>query len=112
MKIFFWKKNNLIDEYAYRLADGLYSTVKPELARQYISQSPSQKMTPERKNQQKIIRELNNVILGIQQFREIHSLGIYGKARLHLTFVQRLQDLGYDKETAEEVNKLVLLRTP
>jgi hypothetical protein len=116
MQLFFWRKNKLIDEFAFQLADELYSTINPEMAQEYIDQqAASSKKSDEKKYEklrQKVTRTLNNDIMRIQQFRELHALGIYGKARLHLTFTERLKELGYPATVAEEINKLLLIRTP
>lgn len=116
MQLFFWRKNKLIDEFAFQLADELFSTIHPTVALNYFdAQSGDSKNSNKKKDEQvhqKIIRALNNVIIKIQQFRELNKLGIYGKARLHLTFTERLKDLGYEAAVAEQINKLILLQTP
>lgn len=115
MNLFFWRKNRVIDQFAFQLADEVYSHVNPELMTSYFNTGDDLKKSDAKKHEQlrqKVIRTLNDTIMRIQQFRSLHKLGIYGKARLHLTFTERLRELGYPAEIAEEVNKLVLLRTP
>lgn len=116
MNLFFWRKNKGIDQFAFQLADEIYSTIDPKTAQQYLSQtvesSKKSDLKKQEQLQQKVTRSLNNAIMRIQQFRQLHKLGIYGKARLHLTFIERLKELGYPVAVAEEINKLILLRTP
>jgi septation ring formation regulator EzrA len=105
MGLFFWKKNKAIDVFASALADELYSTLQPELARNSLENQS-------RKSQQKMERKLRDITTRVNQFRETNSLGVYGKARLHLIFTERLKTLGYDKRVAETLNEKILLRTP
>lgn len=113
MSLFFWRKNRVIDEFAHQLADEVFSQIKPETARAFLAQETDD-VSPNKQQQtkQNITRTLNNAIMRVHQFRELHRLGIYGKARLHLTFTERLKELGYDEPSAAEINKLILLRTP
>ena len=116
MPIFFWKKNRLIDEFAQHLADELYSNIQPAVAATFFDDQAALIDNKTRKKDQqlhqKVIRSLNSVILQIQHFRELHSLGIYGKARLHMTFTERLKELGYSANITEQINKVILLQTP
>lgn len=114
MKLFFWQKNRAIDEFAYQLADELYSSVNPESITNFFENQSSGKSSEKKQTQlqQKVTRSLNNIIMRVAQYRELNKLGIYGKARLHMTFTERLKTLGYPANHAEEINKLVLLRTP
>ena len=118
MGIFFWKKNKQIDTFAFQIADDLYSEIQPEAATKYLELNQKHKQAKDKeskglsKEEEKTTRKLKDTILRIQQYRALHKLGIYGKARLHLTFTGRLEELGYDKATAKELNHIILLATP
>ena len=103
--LFFWKKNKLIDDFAINLADELYSHVQPNVMEAFIANKKD-------KAAKKTDRQVAELINRVQQFRTANSLGIYGKARLHLTFTARLNELGYNKKLAEKINEIVLLKTP
>ena len=103
--LFFWKKNKLIDDFAINLADDLYSQIQPEVMNTYLSDKKS-------KSAKKINRQLEDIIHRVKQFRATYSLGVYGKARLHLNFTERLKELGYEKKLAEKINEMILLKTP
>jgi len=110
-----FKKNRLIDQFAQNLADEFYSQVLPAITRNYLlsSSSSTQKNKKQLEKQNKKVKDqLNDTILQVNQFRQTNKLGTYGKARLHMTFTERLIDLGYDEATAKEVNKILLLQTP
>lgn len=113
MQLFFWRKNPVIDEFAHQLADEVFSHIKPESAKAFLAlETDGASPNKQQQTRQNITRTLNNAIMRVHQFRELHKLGVYGKARLHLTFTERLKELGYDNASAEEINKLILLRTP
>ncbi len=115
MNIFFWRKNKEIDAFAFQLADELYSDIQPGMAGQYLSQNNAAKGKEAKKAtdvHNRVTRRHNEIITKVQQYRAVHSLGIYGKARLHLTFTERLKELGYSQATAKEFNQIILLRTP
>jgi len=116
VNIFFWKKNREIDAFAYQLADALYSDVLPAAADEYIAEAVTAAKGKAAKKandlDKRVSHRLNDIITRIQQYRATRSLGVYGKARLHLTFTERLKELGYHPNTAKELNMLILLRTP
>lgn len=110
MNLFFWKKNTLIDNFAIALANELYSVTPPDRAIEYFSNNNNKKQA------EKIHKNLDNQIkisiISIKQFKNKNSLGIYGKARLHLKFMERLKELGYDKNISKRINDLLLISTP
>jgi hypothetical protein len=110
MGLFFWRKNRTIDVFASALADEFYSAVQPEAAKDYLT-ARSQQKKPD-KLMKKIDRMLEDVVARVQQFRTANALGVYGKARLHLKFTERLKELGYDAKVASQLNEMLLLRTP
>ena len=110
MQLFFWRKNKIIDVFASSLADEWYSLVQPDAAEDYLRNKSADKKTE--KSIRKIDRQLEDVVAQVQQFRIANSLGVYGKARLHLKFTERLKELGYDAKVAGRLNEMLLLRTP
>ena len=110
MNIFFWKNNALIDSFASELAGELYSNVNPDLVRQFFEGSSDKKQM--RKSEKKLQNELSGIIKKINEFKLINSLGVYGKARLHLKFKLRLEELGYDKQVVDKLNETLMLKTP
>ena len=110
MSLFFWKKNKVIDMFANELANELFSTIQPDAASQYLTSSIDNKDT--RKARKKIDAQIDNIIKRVQQFRTVNSLGVYGKARFHLKFTERLEDLGYETSIAKKINEHIMLKTP
>ena len=110
MGIFFWKKNELIDKVAVVLADEFYSQVQPRLVINYF-QGVKQDNKARKKNQglELMLKKTADQIIS---FRKENSLGIYGKARLHLKFTNRLNELGYPEDIAQQINEILLIRTP
>lgn len=109
MDLFFWKKNTQIDNFASNAANDFFSTVNPEVAFDYFNK-PAQK-----KDKSKIHKKTNqafaNLIKRVDQFKTLHALGVYGKARLHLKFRLRLEELGYDPVTIDKINQHLLVNT-
>lgn len=110
MNLFFWKNNELIDLFANKLASELYSNVNPDQARQFFESSLDKKQM--RKSEKKLQTEMGGIVKKINEFKLINTLGIYGKARLHLKFKLRLEELGYDKQIVDKLNEAVMLKTP
>ena len=106
--IFFWKKNKQIDLFANSIANDFYSRVQPEVASDYFAN----KNDKSKKSVSVVDRAIRDIAVKVQQFRATHSLGIYGKARLHLSFTERLKELGYDNNLAKKINEIILLKTP
>ena len=113
MNLFFWKKNNTIDVFASSLANEMFSTVQPMTANDYFTKLiKNKKIKKERKEKQQMDYQLEYTVKQINQFKTINSLGVYGKARLHLKFSERLKELGYDEVTTKKINDMLLVRTP
>ena len=111
MFLSFWKKNKSIDIFANELANELFSSIQPKEFDEYFNSS-SKKDKIVKKNRKKIDVHINNIIKQIQQFRMTHSLGVYGKARLQLKLNERLEELGYDKETVRSLKEIILVKIP
>jgi len=110
MSLFFWTKNKQIDVFASTLANEFYSLVQPQVAKDYFDTSSDDKDA--RKARKIMGGRLQEVIREVDQFRTNNSLGVYGKARLHMKFAERLKELGYDANTVTKINELVMLSTP
>lgn len=116
MNIFFWKNNRQIDNFAHGLADELFSGFREDDIDAYFSREikastkASHSKTKTSKSTQEVERRINNLVLRIQQFNLEQRLGVYGKARLSLAFMQRLKELGFSQDVIEKLNKTILLR--
>lgn len=110
MNILFWKKNKLIDKTAITLADEFYSQTQPQQVIDYIKGAELNNKA--RKKSKKLEHILNHTAGQINSFRKENSIGIYGKSRLHLNFMNRLNELGYPEEISKQINEILLLRTP
>lgn len=110
MSLFFWKKNKIIDIFASDLANQLFGAIQPDAAGEYFKPpSPDSKAKKLRK---KTDNAMENIVKQVNQFKVINSLGIYGKARLHMKFTERLEDLGYDSNLAKRINEQIMIKTP
>ena len=118
MNLFFWKKNNTIDVFASSLANELFSTIQPQKAKEFITQSidnqseKKKKRIKEQKEKNKFETQIDLVVKHINEFKVINSLGVYGKARLHLKFSERLKELGYNESVTKKINDMIMVRTP
>ena len=111
MNIFFWRKNRAIDTFAHKLADEFYSRLSSEQANALMDDTQA---NPSKKNDKHIHKTdqlISQTVNQIQSFRQVQKLGVYGKARIHLTFMERLQELGYPRETAQKINQIILFKT-
>jgi hydrogenase maturation factor HypF (carbamoyltransferase family) len=107
--LFFFKKNKLIKRFARSTAEELYSNLPPSmLEKQYDKKN--KKMA--RKAHKTLQDVLDDTVLSIAQFKSVNKLGIYGKAKFHLEFVERLKELGYSDQIAEAINEEILIKTP
>lgn len=110
MDILFWRKNKKIDEFAIALADGFYSSLPPNMIEIYYGLGVNNKQ--EKKITKKIETIIKQAVSEIKEFKTQHSLGTYGKARLHMQFRDRLVELGYDSEIGLRLNEVIMLKTP
>ena len=114
MNIFFWKNNKQIDTFAIILADEFYSHIQPQVAIDFVKETTGEKKSSGKacKQNTRVNKILTDVANQIIEFKEQHSLGVYGKARLHLSFMQRLNELGYSEEITKYLNEIFLVRSP
>ena len=110
MNLFFWKNNRTIDTFSNELANELYSNINPQAAIEYLEGLSDKKQM--RKYEKKMQQELQGIIRKIIEFKTMNSLGVYGKARLHLKFKLRLEELGYDPRVAVKLNEILMVKTP
>jgi len=110
MSIFFWKNNNIIDMFASELANELYGKIHPSEAKKYFEGFSDKKEKKDISN--KMQREIQSAVKNIIQFKLVNKLGVYGKARLHLKFKARLEELGFEKDVVKQINEIVMLNTP
>jgi hypothetical protein len=104
--IFFLGKNKkILISFATRLADEFYSQVPLELLQGHLEGG-------NKKASKRYQATLENTLVQLAQFKASMKPGIYGKAKLHQVFLERLKELGYPAEAADEINKYLLLRTP
>lgn len=114
MRLLFWRKNKHIDQHARLCADELYSQIPPDSVSDYLrgaAITSSKKIKQQKKAQGKVETIIYNTASHILEFKRAESLGVYGKARYHLTFMERLKELGYPEETTKELNQLILMRS-
>ena len=106
MGLFFWKDNKKIDAFARAMADDLYSHVQPDIARDFLNGQAFKS----KKKQQKVKQRFTGIINQMKQFRDANELGVYGKARMQMTFNKRLQELGYSVEDTNQLVEMILTR--
>lgn len=110
MGIFFWKNNEAIDAFATTLANDFYNAITPQNFDKFLADNLDKKKN--KKYDKNIKRAIGNVVTRIKDFKFQKKLGVYGKARLHLKFKNRLYELGYSESVVEDVNKLIMVETP
>jgi len=101
----FFSINKKVDEFSNSLADELYSQITPDML-----------ATVNKKSAKKISKQwdkqVDNIILRIHEYKLTNGLSIYRKARLHQTFMNRLEIHGFSKKLIKELNEHLLLKTP
>lgn len=110
MGLLFWKNNRQLDAVARSLADDLFSYVRPDVARAYVSGSAM--VGKNRKQARKVDQKFTDIFLQIKRYGEANSLGVYGKARLQKKFNERLEELGYEPDVVMKIAEYILLRNP
>lgn len=112
MKLFFWKDNFMIDNFAKQLADDCFGSTPPPLLSAYFDPPVDAEKTKKSNAQRDATeRRLYDMALKVVQFKQQMKLGIYGKARLLMTFQERLVELGYEQTQAERLGRHLLRRT-
>lgn len=102
---FLFGKNKRIDGFATRMADDFFSAIPQDVTKQYLGNKK------DKKKMKAVDSGINDMSIQFQQFKLKEKLGVYGKARLHLTFMSRLEMLGYDQDIAKRINEIMLLKS-
>ncbi|MEJ2347037.1 MAG: hypothetical protein P8090_16870, partial [Gammaproteobacteria bacterium] len=108
--------NKAIDRFANLLADEFYSRIQPELASEHYSKKSmhienKKELKSKKNNAQTVNQAVASAISEFRKFRKSQRLGIYGKARLHMKFMERLTELGYEHKIAKKLNEEILFKT-
>jgi len=103
--LLFWRKNTEIDNFANILADELYTKLPPNMLE-------NSEKAAGKKLDRRIEKELQTMVTRLQEYKLVHKLGVYGKARFHLTFRERLRSHGYPEILAKEINDFLLVKVP
>lgn len=115
MTILPWKKSKYIDDFATLLADEFYSQILPDIANEYFnidnSNVDKKQLKAMKNNVKKVDIAVAMALSEVIKFRKSHKLGIYGKARLQMKFMERLIELGYHQEIARKLNDEILLKS-
>jgi len=93
------------DGFAAQMANDFFSGIPVDDFREYLNGKKDKKST------KGIDTRLNDMAIRFRQFKVKEKLGVYGKARLHLAFMNRLELLGYDHEAAKRLNEMILLKS-
>lgn len=101
----FWQKSKEIDRFANILADELYSQLP-------LHMLEKQNKNTDKKLARRFDKELHNIVTQLQTFKSVYKLGVYGKARFHLTFMERLRKHGYPEMFVKEINEYLLVNVP
>lgn len=110
MGLLFWKNNKTIDTFANEAANNLFSTMQPQALQAFLSDSMDDQQA--KKFSKTMDRAIQDQVVRINQFKKLHSLGVYGKARLHLKIRQRMSELGYSPDAAVKIDQMIMIRTP
>jgi len=103
-----WQRNKHIDNFATLLADEFFSQIRPDVASEHFSRKEAK---TKKNNSKKVNQAVVAAISEVKKYRESQKLGVYGKARFHMKFMERLTELGYEQEVAKKLNEEILLKT-
>jgi hypothetical protein len=104
----FWKKTSQQAEaFAVELGTHFFSKVSPDRLSEYFRGGDGNK-----KARKGVETEIHDLTLRLNQFKNLHKLGVYGKAKFHQAFMARLEELGYDQQAVKELNNVLLIKTP
>lgn len=101
----FGKKNKLLKNFSRVTADTLYSNAPPPLVEKH-------RTGKDRKATKQFQAAVEDSLMRVAQFKATEKPGIYGKAKLHFVFAERLKELGYPPEIADEINTYIMTKTP
>ncbi|NEX16511.1 MAG: hypothetical protein C1943_07765 [Halochromatium sp.] len=101
----FGKKKKILIAFAAQTADTLFSQAPPALVEKHRLEKSKQAT-------KQFHASVEDALMRVAQFKASEKPGIYGKAKLHLVFANRLKELGYPDEVANEINAYILTKTP
>ncbi|NEX23096.1 hypothetical protein G3480_22820 [Thiorhodococcus mannitoliphagus] len=108
MEFFFWRKTSKrVETFAVELATDFFSQVSPDTLARYFRDAEQDK-----KIRKVVESQIHNLVLRLSQFKDLHKVGVYGKARFHQAFMTRLNELGYENTAVKELNNLLMVKTP
>ena len=110
MGLFFWKNNKTIDAFANTSANSLFSAMQPQAAQAYLTDNMDDRQA--KKFGKTLDRAIKDQVNKINEFKRQHSLGVYGKARLHMKLRERLAELGYSSDVAVKIDQMIMIKTP
>jgi hypothetical protein len=102
---FLFGKRKRIDGFATRMADDFFSAIPQDVTKQFLDGKN------DKKKAKAVDCRIGDMTIQFQQFKLKEKLGVYGKARLHLTFMNRLELLGYDQGIVKKINEIILLKS-
>jgi hypothetical protein len=102
---FLFKKNKRIDDFAAQMADEFYSAIPKDAIGDCLGNKKDKRKAKAFDN------KINDMALQLQQFKLREKVGVYGKARLHLAFMTRLELLGYEQGLAKKINEMILIKS-
>lgn len=103
MDLFFWRGTKELDSFAESLANELYSSFPPSVIDKALKEGD-----PKHK---KLQLYLEDVKAKVAHYKVTNKVGVYKKARLHLRFMQTLEELGYEPGTAREISDMLIFHT-
>jgi hypothetical protein len=80
------------------------------LARFYMDHLPLDPSVKQKRGSEEVVSILNKMARLISAFKQKRKLNFYKKAQLGNAFSWALADAGYDKETVDDLTRLLLLR--
>ena len=108
MRWWFWSKTSKQAEaFAVELGTHFFGKVSPDGLSEYFRGGDRNKKT--RKG---VETEIHDLTLRLNQFKQLHKLGVYGKAKFHQAFMTRLDELGYEQQAIKQLNELLMVKTP
>jgi hypothetical protein len=103
MDLFFWRGTKELDSFSESLANELYSRFPPAVVEQALQD--------DLKKNKKLQRYLDDVKAKVVHSKATNKVGVYKKARLHLHFMQTLEELGYDAGVARKISDMLIFHT-
>ncbi len=103
MDLFFWRGTKELDSFSESLANELYSRFPPPIMEKI--------MRDDMKKNNKLQRCLGELNAKVAHYKATNKVGVYKKARLHLHFMQTLEELGYEAGVARKISDMLIFHT-